>query len=182
MAGVLNKSKGVISDCNSATTSGIYTTTKETLNQPKGGTFGFVNVIPLGTYIIQEYISISSDKIQAFRVFTTTNMSDWQRADTFGCNTLAELSEGVAEESRINGLEVLYKKNTPKDFNECNITGVYSCGGTAAENGPTASPFGTMIVFNSSLSSGYTIQMFFSKGSTFSIYVRFLGGEWKQIF
>lgn len=95
MAGVLNKSKGVISDCNSATTSGFYSTNRETLNQPEGGTFGFVNVITLGTYIIQEYNSISSEQIQAFRVGSTTNMSSWQRVDNFGCNSLEELAAAL---------------------------------------------------------------------------------------
>lgn len=95
MAGVLNKSKGVISDCNSATTSGFYTTNTETLNQPNGGTFGVLNVIAVGAYIIQEYNSISSNRIQAFRVGSTTSMPAWQRADNFGCNSLEELAAAL---------------------------------------------------------------------------------------
>ncbi len=77
------------------------------------------------------------------------------------------------------GYNILSASTNPKDFNSCTKTGVYSCGGASANNAPTASPYGTLIVFESQLSGDYTIQLFFGRSG--SVHYRHGTGIWTQL-
>ena len=78
----------------------------------------------------------------------------------------ADLASVVAEHIKNSRIEILPKISNPKDFDTCSITGVYMCGGTAASNAPTSSPFGTLVVFSySSGDNGYTVQLFLIRSS-----------------
>lgn len=79
------------------------------------------------------------------------------------------------------GLNVLYQGANPPDFNKCTNTGVYICGGTDALNGPISNPYGTLVVFKSGIEGLYTVQVFFSRQSTNSVYSRTLSGNWTKI-
>lgn len=77
VAGIIQTSKGVVSDCNSATIQGFYTTNGNTLNLPNGATYGILEVSVTGVYIIQRYYSISSNKIFAWRTGSGSDFVEW---------------------------------------------------------------------------------------------------------
>lgn len=89
----------------------------------------------------------------------------------------------MAGQIAATGINVLYQSANPKDFNLATETGIYGCGGSSAENGPTAAPYGTLIVFNSpAFGGGYSVQMFIGRGSTPSFYFRIIGGDGGELF
>lgn len=97
--------------------------------------------------------------------------------DTIMCRYIC-----VAEQIKNIGIEILPKISNPKDLDNCVTTGVYMCGGTAASNAPTNSPYGTLVVFSySSDDSGYTVQLFLSRSASRKCYIRLLGSSWIEI-
>ena len=89
----------------------------------------------------------------------------------------------MAEQIASKGTNILYQSSNPKDFNLCTLTGIYGCGGSSAENAPSSTPYGTLIVFNSTaFGGGYSIHLFFNRGDTPSVYYRIGSGAWNKLF
>lgn len=101
----------------------------------------------------------------------------------YGATNASSLATVVAEQIASKGTNILYQSSNPKDFNLCTLTGIYGCGGSSAENAPSSTPYGTLIVFNSTaFGGGYSIQLFFNRGDTPSAYYRIGTSAWHKMF
>lgn len=100
----------------------------------------------------------------------------------YGATNASSLATVVAGQIAATGINVLYQGTNPKDFNLITETGIYGCGGAGAENGPTAAPYGTLIVLKSTaFGGGYSVQMFIGRSSTPSFYYRIHPWEWTRV-
>ena len=105
--------KGDIVDANNCITSGIYRGRANNLNTPEA--YGVLVVYSSSGYIVQNFYYTNGAMYTRYST-NSSPWSSWQRADNFGCNTLAELSEGVAEKEPLNGVNdgvfIMFHRNS----------------------------------------------------------------------
>ena len=105
--------KGDIVDANNCITSGIYRGRANNLNTPEA--YGVLVVYLSLGYIVQNFYAPNSIMYTRYSTNSST-WSSWSRIDNFGYNTLAELSEGVAEKEPLNGVNdgvfIMFHRNS----------------------------------------------------------------------
>ena len=87
----------------------------------------------------------------------------------------------MAEQIKTTGSEVLAQYINPGDFDDCGKTGVYRCLGLSASNAPTSHPYGTLVVFQCSSDSSYTVQLFITRSNPVKLYIRLRTYPWVEV-